>query len=150
MIDTALYGSLTIGSLVAVVVFTCLAFVFVQRSLARPAAASGEEVGAAPAVLKKVRKREQLSDEEMAIAKHVIAKRRSLMAYSIPAAIFSIGASTCSAVSSSCTGPRPRSGPFSGHPHVHRPERDHSTTEKCAPERASTRAASTTATGAGR
>jgi hypothetical protein len=91
MIGTALFGYLTIGSLVAVVVFTCLAFVFVQRSLARPAAAGGEDVAVTPAVLKKLRKREQLSDEEMAIATDVIARRRSLLAYSIPAAIFSIG-----------------------------------------------------------
>ncbi|MGH3641629.1 MAG: hypothetical protein ACRDUX_21670 [Mycobacterium sp.] len=91
MIETALFGYLTIGSLVAVAVFACLAFVFVQRSLTRPAEAGGEKVAAAPAVLKKLRKREPLSDDEIAVATHVIARRRSLMAYSIPAAIFSIG-----------------------------------------------------------
>jgi hypothetical protein len=91
MIDTALFGYLTIGSLVAVVVFACLACIFVQRSLARPAAAGGEEVAVTPAVLKKLRTREQLSDEEIVIATDVIARRRSLLAYSIPAAIFSIG-----------------------------------------------------------
>jgi hypothetical protein len=91
MIETALFGYLTVGSLVAVVVFASLAFVFVQRSLNRPAVAGGEEVAIAPAVLKKLRKRESLSDDETAIATDVIARRRSLMAYSIPAAIFSIG-----------------------------------------------------------
>ena len=91
MIGPALYGSLTVGSLVAVVVFTCLAFVFVQRWMTRAAAAGGEDVAVAPAVLKKLRKREQLSDEETAIAADVIARRRSPLAYSIPAAIFSIG-----------------------------------------------------------
>jgi hypothetical protein len=91
MISTALSGFLTIGSLVAVVVFACIASIFVKRSLARPAVAIGEEVGAAPSVLKKLRKREPLSDDEVAIATQVIAKRRSLMAYSIPAAIFSVG-----------------------------------------------------------
>jgi hypothetical protein len=91
MIATALFGYLTIGSLVAVVVFACLAFVFVQRWMTRPAAAGGEAVAAAPTVLKKVRTREQLSDEELAIAADVIARRRSLLAYSIPAAIFSVG-----------------------------------------------------------
>jgi hypothetical protein len=91
MIDTALYGSLTIGSLIAVVVFTWLAFIFVHRWMTQSAAAGGEDVAVAPAVLKKLRKRERLSDEEMAIAADVIARRRSLLAYSIPAAIFSIG-----------------------------------------------------------
>ncbi len=91
MTGTALFGYLTIGSLVAVVVFSCVAFVFVQRSLARPTAEGGEDVAVAPAVLKKLRKREPLSNEEMAIATDVIARRRSLLAYSIPAAIFSIG-----------------------------------------------------------
>lgn len=91
MIDSVLFGSLTIGSLIAIVVFACVAFVFVKRSLARPPVASGEDVGAALAVLRKLRKREPLSDDEVAMATQVIARRRSPMAYSIPAAIFSVG-----------------------------------------------------------
>ena len=91
MIGTALLNSLTIGALIAVVTFTCLALVFVHRWTTRPTASGGEDVAMAPAVLKKLRKREKLNDQEIAIAADVIAMRGSLLAYSIPAAIFSVG-----------------------------------------------------------
>lgn len=91
MIGTALFGSLTIGSLIAAVMFICLALIFVQRWTTRPTAPGGEGVGVAPVVLRKLRRREQLSDQEIAVAAGVIAMRGSPLAYSIPAAIFSVG-----------------------------------------------------------
>jgi hypothetical protein len=91
MMSTGLFGLLAIVSLVAVVLFASVAVVFVKRLLDRPAVAMGEEVGQASMVLRKVRKREPLSDDELVKARQVIADRRSVMAYSIPAALFSVG-----------------------------------------------------------
>ena len=91
MISTGVFGLLTIASLGAVVVFATVAFVYVRRLQKRPSVAMGEQVRDASTVLRKVRKRESLSDDEFVEAKQVVAARRSVMAYSIPAALFSVG-----------------------------------------------------------
>lgn len=91
MISTGVFGLLTIASLGAVVVFATVAFVYVRRLQKRPSVAMGEQVRDASTVLRKVRKREPLSDDELVEAKQVVAARRSVMAYSIPAALFSVG-----------------------------------------------------------
>ena len=44
-----------------------------------------------PQVLRKLRKREPMSDDEVALAKQAVSDRGSFMAYCIPATIFSIG-----------------------------------------------------------
>jgi hypothetical protein len=91
MIETAMFDYLTTGSLIAVIVFACFASVFVQRTLTRPGAAGGEDVAARPAAMKRLRKRERLSADEVAVAAGFIATCRCLLAYSIPATIFSAG-----------------------------------------------------------
>ena len=91
MISTGVFGLLTIASLGAVVVFATVASVYVRRLQKRPCGATGEQVRDASTVLRKVRKREPLSDDEFVEAKQVVAARRSVMAYSIPAALFSVG-----------------------------------------------------------
>jgi hypothetical protein len=91
MMRTGVFGLLAIVSLVAVVVFASVAMVFVKRLLHRPAVPVGEDVDQASMVLRKVRKREPLSDDELVKARQVISDRRSVMAYSIPAALFSVG-----------------------------------------------------------
>jgi hypothetical protein len=90
-IATGLYGLLTIISLGAVVVFAAIAFVYVRRLQKRPPVVMAKQVGPVPTVLRKVRKREPLSEDELVEAKQVIVARRSVMAYSIPAALFSVG-----------------------------------------------------------
>ncbi len=89
--NLSLWAYLTIIALVAVLVFATLAFVFVRRLLSRAPIPMSEEVGSLFLVLRKLRKREPMSDDELALAKQVVSDRRSLMAYSIPAALFSIG-----------------------------------------------------------
>ncbi|MDT5131707.1 MAG: hypothetical protein QOE41_1018 [Mycobacterium sp.] len=85
------WAYLTIIALVAVLVFATIAFVFVRRLLIRPHVPMSEEVGSLFRVLQKLRKREPMSDDELALAKQSVSDRRSLMAYSIPAALFSLG-----------------------------------------------------------
>lgn len=89
--NLSLFGYLTIISFVAVLVFSALAFAFVKRLLDRPPTPKSEEIGSVRAVLTKLRKGEPMSKDEIDFATQIIADRRSLMAYSIPAVIFAIG-----------------------------------------------------------
>ena len=91
MVDLSLYGDLTILAAVLGLVFGGGAFVFVQRLEDRTPAPLGEVVGAHKAVLAKLRKRESMSQSEVDYAAQIISDSRSLLAYSIPATIFTIG-----------------------------------------------------------
>ena len=82
---------LTIVAFVAVIVFATIAAVFVARLVRRPTLPISEQLGGIPAVLRKLRKREPMSDDELAVARQAVTDRGSLMALCIPAAIFSIG-----------------------------------------------------------
>jgi len=87
----SLWAILMTVSLAAVVVFTTIAGVFVNRLVRRPTLPLSDELAGIPRVLRKVRKREPMSAEELAVARQALADRGSLMAFCIPAAIFSIG-----------------------------------------------------------
>jgi hypothetical protein len=50
-----------------------------------------EEVGGIAKVMSKLRRREPMSDDEVTLARQVVTDRGSLMAFCIPATIFSIG-----------------------------------------------------------
>jgi Kef-type K+ transport system membrane component KefB len=89
--NLSLWAYLTIIALVAVVVFATIATVFVGRLLIRAPVPTSEEVGSLFRVLQKLRKREPMSDDEMAVARQAVSDRRSLMAYCIPATLFSLG-----------------------------------------------------------
>ena len=86
-----LFALLTLISFAAVVVFGTLAFVFVNRLLNRAPIALSEEVGSYFSVLRKLRKREPMTDDEVALAKQVVSDRGALLAYAIPATLFSLG-----------------------------------------------------------
>jgi hypothetical protein len=87
----SLWALLTIIALVALLVFATIASVFVTRLLTRAPLPPSEQVGSIFGVLRKLRKREPMSDDEMAVARRAVSDRRSLMAYCIPAALFSLG-----------------------------------------------------------
>ena len=86
-----LWAVLTIVAFAAVVLFATIASVFVMRLVRRPTMPISEQVGGIPAVLRKVRKREPLSEDEFAVARQAVSDRGSWMALCIPATIFSIG-----------------------------------------------------------
>jgi Kef-type K+ transport system membrane component KefB len=86
-----LWAVLTVVAFAAVVVFATIASVFVMRLVRRPTLPMRDEVGGIPSVLRKVRKREPMSDAELAVARQAVSDRGSWMALCIPAAIFSIG-----------------------------------------------------------
>ncbi len=91
IIDSALFGYLTIATLALALVFAAFAAVHVKRLGDRTPAPISEEIGSAKAVLYKVRKREPMSKDELDYAKQIVADRSSAMAYCIPATLFMLG-----------------------------------------------------------
>jgi hypothetical protein len=90
-VNSVPWALLSIIAAVAIAVFATLAAVFVARLVRRPTMPMTEEVGGIQEILRKVRKREPLSDEELAVARQATSDRGSLLALCIPATIFSIG-----------------------------------------------------------
>ena len=86
-----LFGYLTIATLVLALVFAAFAAVHVKRLGDRTPAAISEEIWSAKAVLKKVRKREPMSKDELDYAKQIVADRSSPMAFCIPGTLFMLG-----------------------------------------------------------
>jgi len=86
-----LYGCLTIVVAVLGLSFVTCAFLFIRRLEDRKPASLGEEVGAHKAVLAKLRKGQPLSQDELDYAQEIISDCRSLLAYSIPATLFTMG-----------------------------------------------------------
>jgi hypothetical protein len=87
----SMWALLTVIAFGFVMVFATIAAVFVARLVRRPTLPMTEEVGGIPRVLRKLRKREPMSDEELAVARQALSDRGSWMALCIPAAVFSIG-----------------------------------------------------------
>jgi len=85
------WALLTIVFFVAILVFASLGAVFVARLVRRPTLPLSDEVGGIATVLRKLKKREPMTDEEIALARQATTDRGSLMALCIPATIFSIG-----------------------------------------------------------
>ena len=86
-----LFGYLAILAGVAELVFAVCFFAFVKRLLGRAPTPLSEEIGGFRKVLRKLRKGDPMSKDELDFASQIIADRGSLLAYSIPAAIFTLG-----------------------------------------------------------
>jgi len=87
----SLFGYLAILAGVAELVLAVFFFTFVKRLLEREPTPLSEEIGGFRKVLLKLRKGEPMSEDELDFARQIIADRGSIMAYSIPAAIFTLG-----------------------------------------------------------
>ena len=86
-----LFGYLAILAGVAELVFAACFFIFIRRLLGHAPTPLSEEIGGFRKVLRKLRKGEPMSQDELDFASQIIADRGSLLAYSIPAAIFTLG-----------------------------------------------------------
>jgi hypothetical protein len=91
MVEQGLFGFLTLLALALALGFAAVAAVHVKRLEDRPATPIGDEIGSAKAVTRKVRKREPMSQDELDYAKQLLAARSSLLTFSIPGALFSLG-----------------------------------------------------------
>lgn len=89
--DFGLYGCLTTIVAVLGLTFVTCASVFVRRLEDRKPAALGETVGAHKAVLRKLRSRQPMSPDEIDYARELVSDCRSLLAFSIPATLFTMG-----------------------------------------------------------
>jgi hypothetical protein len=86
-----LYGWLTMLVAVLGLAFVACAFLFIRRLEDRKPALLGEEVGAHKAVLAKLRNLQPMSEDELDYAREIISDCRSLLAYSVPATLFTMG-----------------------------------------------------------
>lgn len=91
MINSILFGWLTIVALASALVFAVFAAVYVKRLGDRTPSPISDEIGSAKAVTRKVRKREPMSQEELNYARQLLADRSSLMTFSIPGTLFMAG-----------------------------------------------------------
>jgi Kef-type K+ transport system membrane component KefB len=86
-----MWGLLTIIAFCLVLVLATIASFYVQRLRNRVPLPISEEIGSAFAVVKKLRKRQPLSEEELAYAKQIVADRSSPLAFCIPGTLFMLG-----------------------------------------------------------
>ena len=88
---TGVFGGLTILALTLALVFAALASILVRRIGARPALPISNEIRSAGRVMRKVRKREPMSRDELEYAAQIIADRSSPLAFCIPGTLFMVG-----------------------------------------------------------
>ncbi|GAA4543058.1 hypothetical protein [Mycobacterium paraffinicum] len=91
MVTEGLFGLLTVVALGLALTLAAIATVFVRRMERRPTAPISEEIGSAKEVVRKLRKREPMSPEELDYAKQIVADRSSFMALCIPGTLFMLG-----------------------------------------------------------
>lgn len=91
MTTSSLFGILAIVAFALMWVFASVAFVFTMRMMGRTHVTSPLEIGTLPAVLRKVRKREPLPDDELNLARQVLSDRGNVMALAVPATLFCLG-----------------------------------------------------------
>ncbi|MBN3459397.1 hypothetical protein JNN96_35770 [Mycobacterium sp. DSM 3803] len=91
MTTSSLYGILAIISFALIWVFAVVAFVFARRMTGRAHVTAELGIGALAATLRKVRRREPLSDDELGLARQVLADRGSVLALAVPATLFCLG-----------------------------------------------------------
>jgi hypothetical protein len=90
-VNTALFGLLTIISLAMALVSAALASVYVKRLADRPTTPISEEVGSSRVVVKKLRKREPMSDDELDYARRIVSDRSNPLALCVPGTLFCLG-----------------------------------------------------------
>jgi hypothetical protein len=89
--DWHLFGDLADLAVIALLVFGAVVFFYLRRLRNQPQLPIAEGIRAKQTVLGKVRKGEPMTEEELAFATQTINNQRTLVAFSIPAAIFSLG-----------------------------------------------------------
>src|SRR5271156_1229005 len=87
----ASFGFLTVLALVLVFVLAVISSIFVKRLHDRTPLPISEEIGSAYAVVRKLRKREPMSRDELDYAKQIVADRSSPMAFAVPGTLFMLG-----------------------------------------------------------
>jgi hypothetical protein len=89
--DLGLWSLLMFGALGFEVVFVILAFIYTRRLLRLQAIPMSDDVNGYQKALRKLRKDEPMTQDELNLAARIVDIRRSPMAYSIPAAFMTAG-----------------------------------------------------------
>jgi uncharacterized membrane protein YgdD (TMEM256/DUF423 family) len=85
------WGYLTIAALSLGLVLAFIGSLYVRRLESRPTLPISEEIGSAKSVIRKVRKREPMSTDELTYARQVVADRGNVRALCIAGALFMLG-----------------------------------------------------------
>ncbi len=85
------WGYLTIAALALALVLAFIGSLYVRQLERRPTLPISEQIGSAKSVIKKVRKREPMSTDELVYAKQLVADRGAIRAVCIPGALFMLG-----------------------------------------------------------
>jgi hypothetical protein len=91
MLGTVTWGLLTFIAFCVDLVLLTIAFVYVRRLQRQPTLPFSEEIGAAPRVVRKLRKHEPMTPEEFEYAQRIVAIRGNPMALCIPFTLFTLG-----------------------------------------------------------
>lgn len=86
-----LWGLLMFAALGFEVLFASLAFIYVRRLLALRALPGADELNSYQKALRKLRKDEPMTSDEVNLARRIIDIRRSPMALSVPASFMTLG-----------------------------------------------------------
>ena len=89
--NLGLWGLLTIVALGFEVVFASLAFIYTRRLVRLGAILMSDDVNGYQKALRRLRKDEPMTQDELNLAKRIIDIRRSPMAYAVPAAFMTMG-----------------------------------------------------------
>lgn len=90
MLGTLTWGLLTLIALFVALVLLTIASVYVRRLERQPTLPFSEEIGAAPRVIRKLRKRESMTPEEFEYAQRIVAIRGNPAALCIPFTLFTL------------------------------------------------------------
>ncbi|KAA8969229.1 hypothetical protein [Mycobacterium sp.] len=89
--EPGLWGVLTIIAFCLVLLCAAIASFYIQRLLNRAPLPISEELDSAFVIIKKLRKRQPLSGDELAYAQQIIADRSAPMALCAPGTLFMLG-----------------------------------------------------------
>ena len=88
--STYFWGLLTVIALAVTLLLLSIGFTYARRLERQPKLPFSEEIGAAPRVIHKLRKREPMTREELEYAERIVAIRGNPMALCIPFTLFAL------------------------------------------------------------
>jgi hypothetical protein len=89
-VSTYFWGLLALIALAVTFLLLSIGTVYARRLEAEPKLPFGDNIGAAPQVIKKLRKRETMTREEFEYAQRIVAIRGNPMAFCIPFTLFAM------------------------------------------------------------
>lgn len=89
-VSTYVWGLLAVIALAVTLLLLTIGTIYARRLESEPKLPFSEEIGAAPRVIKKLRKRESMTPEEFEYAQRIVAIRGNPMAFAIPSTLFAL------------------------------------------------------------